>query len=176
MWKDIFSNPKNDDEEAESMLDDFKRPRAARVEEDGPSTAIGDSPPVNSFLDRGTEFDGKLAFEGAVRINGRFSGEIFSEGTLYIGEGGSVNAAIQVDTIIISGEVTGDVKAISKVELQSAGRLRGNIRTHVLKIEEGALFEGNCSMQPEEAPASKAKPEVEAPPPEPHVHEGLELS
>ncbi len=176
MWKDIFSNPKTDDEEAPGMLDDFKRPRAARVEEDGPAAPTGDSPAVNSFLDRGTEFEGKLAFEGAVRINGRFTGEIFSEGTLYIGEGGTVNAEIQVDTIIISGEVTGDVKAASKVELQSAGRLRGNIRTQVLKIEEGALFEGNCSMQPEEASATKAPRDDEARPVETQAQGGVELS
>lgn len=176
MWKDIFSNSQTDEEEEQGMLEELKKPRGSRGEEDGPLRGGAEGVSVNSFLDKGTEFEGKLAFEGAVRINGRFSGEIFSEGTLYVGESGSVNAEIQVSTAIISGEVTGDVAASSKVELLRSARLRGNIRTRTLKIEEGALFEGNCQMKLEEEGARKParrepveKP-VEAP------QKGLELS
>ncbi len=176
MWKDIFSNTQREEEEEQEMLEDFKKPRASRINEDVPVLGGSETVNVNSFLDKGTEFEGKLAFEGAVRINGRFSGEIFSEGTLYVGDGGSVNAEIQVSTAIISGEVTGDVGASTKVELQRSARLRGNIRTKTLKIEEGAIFEGNCQMKQEEEPARKpARKEplevpVESPP------KGLELS
>ena len=149
MWKEIFTNPRNDEEQEESMPEQYKRPRPIGHPDDLASTRAA-TERVSSFLDQGTEFEGKLAFQGAVRVNGKFSGEIFSDGTLYVAEQGAVNAEIQVDTVIISGDVMGDVTAKSKVELQSSGRLRGNIKTQVLKIDEGALFEGNCSMRPEE--------------------------
>ncbi len=158
------------------MADAYNRPEASRVDADGPARVATDTARVNSFLDKGTEFDGKLAFEGAVRINGRFSGEIYSEGTLYVGESGEVNAEVQVSTAIVSGAVTGDIVASDKVELQRSARLRGNIKTQVLKIEEGAIFEGNCQMQFEEVPARKP-PQIDAPtpPPEPD-QEGLGLT
>ncbi|MFQ5457723.1 MAG: polymer-forming cytoskeletal protein [Myxococcota bacterium] len=158
------------------MSDDYSRSRSSRSEEDGPARVANDDTRVNSFLDKGTEFDGKLAFEGAVRINGRFSGEIFSEGTLYVGENGEVNAEVQVSTAIISGVVTGDVIATAKVELQRSARLRGNIRTQVLKIEEGALFEGNCQMHFEEAAAEKPAPAAQPLPVPESTQEGLELA
>jgi cytoskeletal protein CcmA (bactofilin family) len=151
MWKDIFANPKTDEED-QSMLEDFKRSRPVHAPEDAEGPAARGPDKVNSFLDQGTEFEGKLAFEGVVRVNGKFSGEIFSEGTLYVGESGKVNAEIQVDTVVINGDVTGDVTASTKVELQKTGRLHGNIRTQVLKIDEGALFEGSCQMRVEGAP------------------------
>lgn len=158
------------------MSDDYSRPRSSRSEGDGPAPVASDDTRVNSFLDKGTEFDGKLAFEGAVRINGRFSGEIFSEGTLYVGENGEVNAEVQVSTAIISGVVTGDVIATAKVELQRSARLRGNIRTQVLKIEEGALFEGNCQMHFEEASANKPARDTQSLPLPESGQEGLELA
>ncbi len=171
MWKEIFTNPGSDEEQEVTMPEEYKRPRPLRETDDVAPPRAG-AERISSFLDQGTEFEGKLAFQGAVRVNGKFSGEIFSEGILYVGEQGAVNAEIQVDTVIISGEVTGDVTAKSKVELQSSARLRGNIRTGVLKIDEGALFEGSCSMrteepvrrgrgasrQAEEAPAEGQKP------------------
>lgn len=158
------------------MLDEYRRPRPVDDREDGPIASSRDTAHVNSFLDQGTEFDGKLAFEGAVRINGKFSGEIFSEGTLYVGETGAVNAEIQVDTVIISGEVNGDVVASSKVELHKSARLQGNIRSRVLKIEEGAHFEGNCQMNPTAAPDRKPAPVPEAEAPLEDEQKGLELS
>jgi cytoskeletal protein CcmA (bactofilin family) len=175
MWKDMFANPKTNEEEEASMLEDFKRPRPIRPIEEGGTQRPSDR--VSSFLDQGTEFEGKLAFEGAVRVNGKFSGEIFSEGTLYIGENGVVHAEIQVDTVIISGEVTGNVTATSKVELQRSGRLRGNIRTQALKIDEGAIFEGNCQMRAEEQAASRRPVASRSPASEAEAEQkGLELT
>ena len=66
---------------------------------------------VNALLGRGSEFEGKLTFEGIVRIDGKFTGEIFSDGTLIVGEGARVKAEIAVDTVIVQGEVVGNIRA-----------------------------------------------------------------
>jgi cytoskeletal protein CcmA (bactofilin family) len=102
---------------------------------------------INAFLGRDTEFDGKFSFTGAVRIDGKFSGEIFSNGTLIVGESAVVNSRVHVGDMIISGEVHGDIVAENKIEITVPGKLFGNIQTPKLVIEEGVIFEGNCKMQ-----------------------------
>src|SRR5436189_6372127 len=58
---------------------------------------------ITALLGRGTRFEGKLTFEGRVRIDGIFKGEIKSEDVLIIGEGAEVHAEIDVATVIIKG-------------------------------------------------------------------------
>lgn len=101
---------------------------------------------INAFLGRDTEFTGKLVFNGAVRLDGKFSGEISTGGNLIVGDTAVIDADIDVDSAVISGKVNGDIKAKSKVELNPPGRIFGNIDTPVLVIKEGVVFEGNCQM------------------------------
>lgn len=101
---------------------------------------------ANAILGKGSEFEGKLAFEGTVRIEGKFFGEICSQGTLVVGNGARVEANIAVGKVVISGDVVGDVTASSLVSLQSTGRLKGNITTAGLSVAEGAVFDGQCHM------------------------------
>jgi len=102
---------------------------------------------VNAILGRGTEFQGKLSFEGMVRLDGKFKGEIISNDTLIIGKNAVVEAEIQVSTVLISGQVRGNVFARQKIELRTPGKLYGNIKTPNLILEEGVIFEGNCQME-----------------------------
>ena len=102
---------------------------------------------MNAFLGEDTEFEGKFSFTGAVRIDGKLSGEIFSNGTLIVGESAVIRAQIQVADMIISGEVYGDIFAERKIEIIFPGKLFGNIETPKLVLEEGVIFEGNCKMK-----------------------------
>jgi cytoskeletal protein CcmA (bactofilin family) len=102
---------------------------------------------INAFLGKDTEFEGKFSFTGAVRIDGAFSGEIESSGTLIVGETATVKSQIHVADMIISGEVNGDIVAENKIEISVPGKLFGNIQTPRLVIEEGVIFEGKCRMQ-----------------------------
>jgi cytoskeletal protein CcmA (bactofilin family) len=102
---------------------------------------------INTLLGRGSEFEGKLTFEGTVRIDGKLSGEVFTDDVLVIGEGAEVNAEIDVGTIIIEGQINGNVRAKRSVEIHAPGRVRGNIVTPSLFIDKGVVFEGNCQME-----------------------------
>jgi len=110
---------------------------------------------INAFLGKGTEFEGKLSFSGAVRIDGRFKGEIFTEGTLILGEAAVVESDIEASHIIISGEVHGNILAKSRIEIHAPGRVFGNIQAPVVTIDEGVVFEGNCQMQIQSAGVDK---------------------
>jgi cytoskeletal protein CcmA (bactofilin family) len=122
--------------------------------------AAGD---LNALLGRGSEFEGKLTFEGTVRIDGKFNGTIVTNDVLVVGEGAKIQAEISCGTIIVHGEINGDVKAKNAVELHHPARMKGNIDTPSLMIEKGVTFEGQCKM---DAPAEKSstKPVQSSPP------------
>lgn len=101
---------------------------------------------LEAFLGKNTSFEGKMSFEGMVRLDGRFDGEIFSGDVLIIGETAVVNAKIKVGTLLIDGKVTGNVNAKDKIEIHSTGKLNGNINTPALVIKEGGVFDGTCKM------------------------------
>ena len=107
---------------------------------------------ITTILGKGSAFDGKLTFEGAVRIDGVFSGEIRTTGTLIIGETAQVKAEIQAKTVVIEGEVHGDLEATGSIEIHAPARVYGNLATPSLEIEKGSVFEGNCQMKAEAAP------------------------
>ncbi len=116
-------------------------------------TATGD---LNALLGRGSEFEGKLTFEGTVRIDGKFTGTIVTNDVLVVGEGAKVSAEISCGTIIVHGEIVGNVKARNAVELHHPARMKGNLETPSLMIEKGVVFEGQCKMDgaPEKADRS----------------------
>jgi cytoskeletal protein CcmA (bactofilin family) len=107
---------------------------------------------INAFLGRNTEFEGKLAFEGAVRIDGHFRGEITSDGTLIVGESAVIESEVKVSHIIISGEMRGNILASKKIEIHAPGKVFGNICSPTVVMDEGVVFEGNCTMQTEVNP------------------------
>jgi cytoskeletal protein CcmA (bactofilin family) len=102
---------------------------------------------INAFLGKDTEFEGKLSFGGTVRIDGRFKGEINSDGTLIVGEAAVMEAEVQVSNVIISGEIRGNILAAKRVEIHSPGKVFGNISAPTVVMDEGVVFEGSCSMQ-----------------------------
>ena len=102
---------------------------------------------ITTILGKGSEFEGKLNFEGTLRIEGVFSGEIHSDSVLVVGEGAKVSAIVDVGTIVINGEVRGNVRAKTGVEIRHPGRLLGNVEAPSLIIEKGVIFEGSCKME-----------------------------
>ena len=102
---------------------------------------------ISTLLGRGTTFKGKLTFEGTVRIDGKFNGTIASGDVLVIGEGAKISAEITCATIIVHGEVTGNLRARNAIELHHPARVRGNVETPSLMIEKGVLFEGQAKME-----------------------------
>ncbi len=100
------------------------------------------SVPVSAILDKGSRFEGKLAFEGAVQIGGEFKGEIFTNDTLIVNEDAIVSAEIEAETIIISGRVEGNLFARRRVIMHPPAVFKGTVTSPSLRIDEGVVFEG----------------------------------
>lgn len=101
---------------------------------------------ITALLDQGASFDGRLTFEGTVRIGGHFKGEIFTNDTLVINPGAQVEAQIEADTVILSGTVRGNIFARRKVIMHPPATFRGTVTTPSLRIDEGVVFEGASYM------------------------------
>lgn len=110
-----------------------------------------------TILKEDASFEGKLIFEGNVLVCGKFKGEIFSAGELVVGKTGYLEGSVEIGSINIKGEVKGNIKAKQKIVINAPAAVRGDIAAPSLIIEEGAVFEGNCSMGREYAQASRGK-------------------
>jgi cytoskeletal protein CcmA (bactofilin family) len=118
---------------------------------------------LNALLGRGTHYSGKLHFEGRVRIEGSFDGEIRGEDVLVIGQGADVAGTIEVGVCIVTGgNVRADIRARDAIELHAPGRVKGDLHAPNIFIDRGVQFEGNCKM----APLDEATDEAADVPPE----------
>ena len=109
---------------------------------------------IAAFLGRETEFEGKLSFKGMVRIDGRFKGEINTEGTLIVGETAVIDSDIHASNVIISGEVCGHIVAEERIEILSPGKVFGDIEAPSVTINTGVVFDGNCQTQKQDEVAN----------------------
>jgi cytoskeletal protein CcmA (bactofilin family) len=135
-------------------------PPMAMLKRDELSPPTVASSDLNALLGRGSEFEGKLTFEGTVRIDGKFTGSIVTNDVLVVGEGAKISAEISCGTIIVHGEVSGNIRAKNAVELHHPAKMRGNVESPSLVVEKGVVFEGQSKMENLEkaAPAKSAPP------------------
>ncbi|HJT22176.1 MAG TPA: polymer-forming cytoskeletal protein [Nitrospira sp.] len=113
--------------------------------EDGSSTAAG-AEDISAFVGKGVEFKGTISYSGTVRIDGALDGEIRTDGTLLIGEEAVIQAKISAGTIVCKGKITGDVVAKERVKLRAPAVVNGSVKTPVLSMEDGVLFNGGLEM------------------------------
>ena len=95
--------------------------------------------------------EGNLVFEGTLFLNGHVKGAIESRaGTIVVGEDALIHADIVVRKATIKGEIKGSVRASERIELYPPARVYGDINSPVVQIDAGVIFEGACSIKPNE--------------------------
>ena len=107
--------------------------------------------PIKAYLGSDALFRGTLSFEGTVRIDGKFEGQVNTNDTLVIGETGDMKADVNVGTLVCKGKLCGSVVASKKIEMHPASRITGNIQTPALSIELGAVLDGQLNMTERES-------------------------
>jgi cytoskeletal protein CcmA (bactofilin family) len=109
---------------------------------------------LNGFLDRGSHLRGNLQFDTHFRVHGSLTGEVNTEGELIVGEGGVVDGQLRVGQIVVSGLVKGSIHATGRVQITSTGKVHADVETPSLLVEDGAFFEGKCTMSRDTAKAT----------------------
>jgi cytoskeletal protein CcmA (bactofilin family) len=118
-----------------------------------PAPALRSAPPAAAavttcVIGPRTRIKGELTGEENVVVEGHVEGSISITKDLTVGPGGTVKATVNAQSIVVAGELVGDCQAAQKVQIESTGRLSGNIRAPRVVIVEGATFRGNSDMSP----------------------------
>jgi cytoskeletal protein CcmA (bactofilin family) len=120
----------------------------------GPATPPPSPASADLLLGAGAEFEGKLRFKGTVRIDALFKGQIVTNDVLVVGENARIDAEITCGTVIVHGEVNGDIKAKTAVEVLRTAKVHGNVETPSLRLDKGGKLDGSVKMTPGERAAA----------------------
>lgn len=100
--------------------------------------------------------EGKIEGTGHVRIAGRFKGDVNVQGHLTIEKGAKVTGAVRANTVIIAGELDGNIEAAARVELLDSGVLNGDLKAGSLTVAAGSRMRGQVEFGWEEKSGQKA--------------------
>jgi cytoskeletal protein CcmA (bactofilin family) len=126
--------------------------------------------PSKNVLNSDVEIKGNVKFAGELTLEGKLEGEVNSDGTLIIGETGTVNGNVSAGTVSVRGKINGNITARDKIEIKSKAEVFGDIRSAKLAIEEGVTFVGKTEVNPNKlAPSAAPRPATgpSGPAPEP---------
>jgi len=101
---------------------------------------------VNSIIGVGSEFKGEFKINGLLRVDGKFTGMVSTEGKVLIGQRGEVHADIKARLVVVGGSVKGNIFASERVVFLSSGKIKGNIIAPSLVMEDGVVFDGTCTI------------------------------
>jgi cytoskeletal protein CcmA (bactofilin family) len=100
-----------------------------------------------NLIGRGTSITGTIRSSSSVRIEGEIKGQVQCQDLVTLGSTGTVEGDIQAKNVVIGGKVVGNMVVQEKLVLEPKCHVQGDIKARRLVIDEGATFEGNCSMK-----------------------------
>ena len=117
-------------------------------------------PKATSIVSEGVEVKGEMLCKDYLYVAGMVSGDINSldKSMIEIAKTGRVFGQIKAETIVIQGVVEGDVIAYSQLELGGSAKVKGRLSYSLLKLEPGAVFEGELEHQQKISEHKPAKP------------------
>ncbi len=100
-----------------------------------------------NLISRGTVITGSISASASLRIEGEIKGKIVCHDNVTVGATGVVEGDVDAKSVIVGGKIFGNVTSQDRLILESQAGITGNIRAKRLLIEEGAFFDGKCSMK-----------------------------
>ena len=111
-----------------------------------------------NIIANGAKWQGTLKVDDSVRIDGTFSGEVQTKGTVHVSEGAQVDAKIKASFVVIGGNFRGEIRCDTRTDLLPRSRTNGEIITKILNVHEGAIVDGRIQMSNEgEVAASSSR-------------------
>jgi len=102
--------------------------------------------PFNTVIGEGTQFNGEFILDGALRIDGIFTGKILSHSKVLVGPTGHIKTNIQAKNVEVAGRVDGDIYSLGVVHLTKGAKVYGDIISANLIIDVGVIFEGRAKI------------------------------
>lgn len=104
---------------------------------------------IEALVGAKSEFRGDITTQGTFRVDGKFVGNIAADWVV-VGEAGIVEGDIAAKTVVVGGKVQGNVTTEDLLEVKHNGAVRGDIKTKILSIAEGGVFEGRSLILKED--------------------------
>ena len=154
LWKDQFGREQGSPEPALKAPE--KVATLAAVTEPAARPAApqhrADAVAKESIIASGLTIEGKIEGAGHVRIAGDFKGDVNVQGNLTIESGAHVTGGVKADTVIIGGQLDGNIDAASRVELLQTGVLNGELKAGSLTVAAGSRMRGKAEFGWDEKP------------------------
>lgn len=121
---------------------------------------------LSTILGKNSVFEGKVVVEHSLRVDGKFKGDIQTSDTIIVGKDGRVEGNIKAKILILGGYMQGSADIKEKIVLENKAEYHGEMKTNKLVIDEGAIFDGKCSMKdggavrPPQSPMSNNTPKT----------------
>lgn len=147
IWKDIVARDTVQPDDAANVAP-VNRPRPEPV----PATPLPSGSPASrkelkeSIIATGLTFEGKIEGSGHVRISGRFKGDIHVDGTLTVEAGAHLAGSVRAASVIVAGEIEGNIESAQKVELHQTGVVNGDVSAGSLSVAGGARMRGRAEF------------------------------
>ena len=147
IWKDIGAK-EGESEGAASMAPAVNRPRPEAVPNAAPqpTAPAGRKDLKETVIAAGLTFEGKIEGSGHVRISGRFKGDVHVDGMLTVETGAHLAGSVRAASVIVAGEIEGNIESAHKVELHQTGVVNGDINAGSLSVAGGARMRGRAEF------------------------------
>jgi cytoskeletal protein CcmA (bactofilin family) len=111
---------------------------------------------MESVIAADLTIEGKIEGSGHVRLVGKFKGDVQVEGDLTIEKGAKVTGSVRAGTVIVGGELEGNIESASRVELLESGMINGDVKAGSLTVAAGSRMRGQAEFGWSEKDASRA--------------------
>ena len=147
LWKDQYGR----DQGSADTGKDADKPAAASVATIDTARSAASAPQQRadgkeSLIAAGITIEGKIEGSGHVRIAGNFKGDVHVQGNLTIESGARVTGGVRAQTVVIGGELEGNIDAASRVELLQTGVLNGDLKAGSLTVAAGSRMRGRAEF------------------------------
>ncbi len=145
LWKDQYGREQNTPDPAP------EKTVATVASVDTPRTAAPAARPAaveakESVLAAGLTIEGKIEGSGNVRVAGNFKGDVHVQGNLTIEQGAKITGSVRANTVIVGGELEGNIDAATRVELLQTGVLNGDLKAGSLTVAAGSRMRGRAEF------------------------------
>ena len=104
------------------------------------------NPKAMNQLGQGTVIEGEINSDADIRIDGRVRGNVISKGKIVLGATGLIEGDLRSENAYLEGRVNGRVEVADLLILSKTSFVNGDIVIKKLVVEEGAKFNGKCTM------------------------------
>jgi cytoskeletal protein CcmA (bactofilin family) len=151
IWKDIVAKDSTQPDAAAGSPPPVNRPRPEVVANIPAPSAAPSAPPgrrdlKETVIAAGLTFEGKIDGSGHVRISGRFKGDVHVDGTLTVEAGAHLAGAVRAGSVVVAGEIEGNIEGAQRVELHQSGIVNGDISAGSLTVADGARMRGRAEF------------------------------